>query len=238
MDVIAPLMTRDPKGSCNAPNGAKWSAMLRGEGGVIRLVVVDDHPSYAHGLKTLFGALTADLDVEGVACEPQEGVNLVKDLAPDIVILDVRMPGQGGLGAAREIRQTAPNVKIVMLTYSPELQDARECLEAGVSGYLTKAMENEALIASLRAVYEGAIVIVPIALQALLREPLPSDPVLTPADREILELVAEGLDHAQIVRRLSMSDSTLKRRLSLIAKRLGARNRVEAAILAAKKGLI
>ncbi len=66
-----------------------------GEGGVIRLVVVDDHPSYAHGLKTLFGALTPDLVVEGVACDPQEGVNLVKDLAPDIVTLDVRMPGQG-----------------------------------------------------------------------------------------------------------------------------------------------
>jgi len=203
----------------------------------IRVVAVDDQPTYAFGLKTLLTALADDIEVVGVATNGAEGIDVVGDELPDLVLMDIRMPTLEGVEAARKIHQLFPGVKIIMLTVSEDPRDVHASLMAGVMGYLSKDVEPEQLIAAIRAVRGGEIVLCPFAASVSFLDAAQVAP-LTDAEIHILKLMARGCEHATIAGDLAVSDSTLKRMMHDVHRKLGVSNRLEAVFVAAKRGLI
>lgn len=203
----------------------------------IRVVTVDDHPTYAHGLKTLLTALADDIDVVGVATSGSEGVRLVGDVMPDIALLDVRMPGAEGIETAHKILDLFPAVRIIMLTVSEDPRDVNATLCAGVMGYLSKDIEPEQLIAAIRAVHAGEVVLSPFAASVSFADPEQTTP-LTDAEIYVLKLMARGCEQAVIAREIAVSDSTLKRMMHDIHRKLGVANRIQAIVVATKRGII
>ncbi|MDQ3985467.1 MAG: response regulator transcription factor [Actinomycetota bacterium] len=216
---------------------AYWDQDLAPSRRSIRVVAVDDHPTFVQGLKALLQNLTHDIEIVGVARTPDEGLEQVERHLPDIVLLDVRMPRSEGCELAGKICQLFPDVKVVMLTVSEDPSDVHSSLEAGVRGYLSKLAEPEELIAALRSVNAGEIVLAPFAATVSFGQPRQ---VMHLADAEIhlLRLASEGLDRAQIAQELVISESTLKRMFGEVQRKLGANSRIQAVALAAKKGLI
>ncbi len=206
-------------------------------GRAISVVAVDDHPSYAHGLRTLFEVLSRDLRVVGVATNVDEALALVERAMPDIALLDVRMPGREGVEVAKKIGQLFPSIKIVMLTVSDNPEDVLETLRAGASGYLTKDITPEDLFAALKSVMCGEIVLAPAAASALVasaHSALPLDDV----EVQILKLLATGAELSEIAAEVLMSESTLKRAIQAIQRKLEVDNRMQAIATAARRGLI
>ncbi|HLF69519.1 MAG TPA: response regulator transcription factor [Actinomycetota bacterium] len=208
------------------------------EGALIRVVVVDDHPSYAKGLQMLLASELANIDVVGLATSGADGLDVVGKLLPDVVLMDIRMPGLGGIETTRLIKEQFPVVKVVMLTVSEEDQDVYDAMRLGASGYLPKQIEVEDLVSAIRSIHAGQVVISPLVAGKLLGHSREEDVPLTDGDRELLRLVAEGYDNAKIAETLSVSESTLKRNLRNILEKLQLHNRVQAAVYAAKKGWI
>lgn len=204
----------------------------------IRVVAVDDHPTFVEGLKILLEALVGDIEVVGIATNPDEAIDVVSDELPDIVLLDVRMPRSEGCEVARKIGQLFPDVKVVMLTVSDDPRDVQETLEAGVRGYLSKLAEPDELIAALRAVHAGEVVLAPFVASLSFGAPENRMLPLSDAELHLLKLCAQGLDNPQLARELAVSESTLKRMLQQVQRKLGAANRVQALVIAAKRGLI
>ncbi len=203
----------------------------------ITIVAVDDHPSYAHGLKTLLESLSPELSVVGVGTNAHEGMRLVDEFEPDIVLMDVRMPTREGVEAAKKIRDQHPLVKIVMLTASDNAEDVIETLRAGVRGYLMKDIDPEELVAALRVVMADEVVLAPFAASLLL-EPIATAIPLTDEQIHILKLLAEGVDLAEAAKEICVSESTLKRSIRAIQEKLQVDNRMQAVVAAAKRGLI
>lgn len=203
---------------------------------VISVVVADDQPSYAFGLKTLLETLSDDVRVVGVATSADEGLRLVQEHMPDLVLMDVRMPGREGVEAAKKIHQIFPSVKVVMLTVSDSPEDVGETLRAGARGYLTKDINPEELLASLRAVMADEIVLAPFAAAILVGNTAPV--ALRDSELHVLSLLADGKDLAQIAKDICVSESTLKRMIRGIQVKLQAENRMQAVVTAAKRGLI
>lgn len=203
----------------------------------IRVVAVDDQPTYAFGLKTLLSALADDIDVVGIASNGSEAIDVVGDRLPDVVLMDIRMPTLEGVEAARKIHELFPSVKIIMLTVSEDPRDVHASLMAGVMGYLSKDVEPEQLIAAIRAVQAGEVVLSPFAASVSFVDAAEVAP-LTDAEIHILKLMARGCEHAAIAGDLAVSESTLKRMMHDIHRKLGVSNRLEAVFVAAKRGLI
>lgn len=208
------------------------------EGALIRVVVVDDHPSYAKGLQMLLASELANIDVVGLATSGAEGLDVVGRLLPDVVLMDIRMPSLGGIETTRLIKEQFPVVKVVMLTVSEDDQDVYDAMRLGASGYLPKQIEVEDLVSAIRSIHAGQVVISPLVAGKLLGHSHEEAVPLTDGDRELLRLVAEGYDNAKIAEALSVSESTLKRNLRNILEKLQLHNRVQAAVYAAKKGWI
>jgi DNA-binding NarL/FixJ family response regulator len=204
----------------------------------VRIVAVDDHPTYVRGLKVLLETLAEDIEVAGIATSPQEGLDQVAEHRPDIVLMDVRMPGSEGCETARKIRQLFPEVKVVMLTVSDDPRDVYDTMEAGVRGYLSKLAEPEELIAALRSVHAGEVVLAPFAARLSFEDASRRLIPLTDAELHTLKLSARGLENAQIAKELAVSESTLKRMFREIQRKLGVDNRIQAVVVAAKKGLV
>lgn len=203
----------------------------------VRVVAIDDHPTYAHGLKSLLSALADDVEVVAVATNCQDGVEVVADHVPDVVLLDLRMPTFDGLEAARKIHELFPDVRIMMLTVSEDPRNVHSALVAGAMGYLTKDVEPEQLIAAIRAVHAGEVVLSPFAASVSFADVAETAP-LTDAETHILKLLARGCEHASIAREVAVSDSTLKRMIHGVQRKLGVENRIQAVVVAAKRGLI
>ncbi len=204
---------------------------------MIRVVAVDDHPTFVEGLKVLLENVADDFDVVGTATTVQGGLDQIARLLPDIALLDIRMPHAEGAEAARKICQHFPSVKVVMLTVSDDPRDIRETLEAGARGYLSKESTPEELIAALRSVHAGEIVLAPVAASVSFAPGGGMAP-LTDAEVHLLSLYARGLDQSSIAKELVVSESTLKRMFNEVQRKLGAENRVQAIVMATKKGLI
>jgi DNA-binding NarL/FixJ family response regulator len=204
----------------------------------IRLVVVDDHPSYAHGLEMLLKSIAGDIEVVGVATDHDAALEMIGSQLPDIVLMDIRMPGSDGLVTTAQVRDMFPVVKVVMLTASEEDEDIFEAMRLGASGYLPKNIEVEELVSAVRAINRGQVVISPtVAGKFLNLEHSEATPLLD-SERELLKLIAEGYENTEIAARLSFSESTVKRHLRNILEKLQLHNRVQAAVYAAKKGWI
>jgi two-component system nitrate/nitrite response regulator NarL len=205
----------------------------------LRIVVADDHPLYRDGVVGTLRA--AGLDVVGEASIARDAARLVRDLQPDLALFDVSMPG-GGIEAAREAREASPTTQIVMLTVSEDEDDLRSAIDAGASGYVLKGVAGRELVAILRQVAGGdRYVSSRLAFAALRQGPQAhdADPLaeLTEREREILDLVGEGLSNAEVGERLVIAEKTVKHYMTSILAKLGARSRVEAALIAYKAGL-
>ena len=201
-----------------------------------RLVVVDDHPSYADGLKSLLETLS-EIRVVGIATDGQVATALVDELVPDLVLLDVHMPYRDGVQTAKEILTRRPEVKVAMLTVSEEPEDITECVRAGVCGYLSKQIDTEELITCIRAMLNGEAVFGSFVMSTLISARTETAR-LNDQDIRVLRLLAQGLDRAGIAREVALSESSLKRLLRDVERKLGVENRIQAVAVAAKKGLI
>lgn len=205
----------------------------------INIVLVDDHPLFREGVAmTLSGA--SGLEVVGQGVSADDAVRLVKDILPDIVLLDISMPG-GGIEAARQISASYPVVKIVMLTVSEHDDDVLSALQAGARGYILKGVGGEELISIVRAINRGESYVSPDLAARLLVEAqsaklhdAPPDPIagLTAREEQILKLVSRGLSNKEVGRDLDLQEKTVKHYMTNILQKLQVRNRVEAAIMA------
>jgi DNA-binding NarL/FixJ family response regulator len=204
----------------------------------IRVVAVDDHPTYAHGLRTLLPAFGGDIEVVAVAVDVDEAIDAVENTLPDVVLMDVRIPGGGGVEALRRIRRASTNVYVIMLTVSSEPRDVHEAMKAGASGYLTKDVAADELTAAIRTVKTGEVVLSPSVVGQLMDDPSTHLGPLTEIEVELLRLLATGLEQAEIAKKLAVSPSTLKRQLHDIQAKLAVDNRMQAVVAAAKKGLV
>ena len=209
----------------------------------IHVVIADDHTLFREGLAVIIGG-TEDFEVVGQAGTMEEAVQLARDLLPDIILLDIDMPG-GGLEAARLIAEELPVTRIVVLTSSEEDDHLIGALKIGARAYILKGVAARELIRILRAVWAGESYVPPMLAASLLLEmreahaqqkqsTSPLDE-LTPRERQILESLAAGLSNKEIGEQLFLSEKTVKHYMTNILQKLQVRNRVEAALLAQKE---
>jgi DNA-binding NarL/FixJ family response regulator len=202
----------------------------------LRVAIIDDHPLFREGVvHTLRSARVLDVVGEGGTAE--DAVRIAKQELPDIVLLDVSMPG-GGIEAARSIARVCPIVKTIMLTVSESEQDVAQALEAGVKGYVLKGTSGSELLKTMFAVSRGESYVTPGLAARLLTQGKRQAPArgaalpeLTEREGQILAEVARGLTNKEIARALSLSEKTVKHHMTNVMQKLQVRNRVEAAMV-------
>jgi two-component system response regulator DevR len=211
---------------------------------MIRVVVVDDHVLVREGLKAIL-ATQSDIEVVGESGSAEMLTDLVEATKPDVVVLDALLPGVSGPEACRLLRSAHPEVRVLIVTTFTDDELVDDCINAGASGYVVKDVEQFALSESIRAVYRGEGVIAPSVAGRLLHRlqrddtpPPQSRPALNDNQSQILRLVGEGYTNREIAKRVHLSELTVKSYLQDIYRKLGVRNRVEAALLATREGWI
>jgi DNA-binding NarL/FixJ family response regulator len=214
---------------------------------VIRVVLADDEAMMRAGVAAILGA-DSGIAVVAEAADGRSAVLQVLATHPDVVLLDIRMPGLDGLGAAAEIRRLLPEVGVIMLTTFGEDEYIERALGLGASGFLLKSGDPRELLAGIHAVAGGAAFLSPKVAQRviarlsggqLVRAAAARERIagLTPREREVLALVGSGLSNADIAAKMFVVEGTVKAHVSTILTRLGAKNRVQAAITAYEAGL-
>ncbi|MBB5119015.1 LuxR family transcriptional regulator [Streptomyces eurocidicus] len=207
---------------------------------MIRILLVDDHPVVREGLRGMLD-VQPDLEVVGGASSGPEGVALCARLEPDIVLMDLRMPGGDGVEATRKIRAAHPGTRVVVLTTYETDRDILRAVEAGAAGYLLKDASSGDLADSVRAAARGETVLAPTVAAALvsrLRGGEPDRPQLSQRELEVLRLVAEGCTNSEIGRRLFVGESTVKTHLLRSFNKLGVSDRTAAVTRAMQYGLL
>jgi DNA-binding NarL/FixJ family response regulator len=208
----------------------------------IRILIVDDHPVTREGLH-------AALDVEdgvqvvGEAGSGEQAVEQAGELKPDIVFMDVRMPGMGGIEAAKAIREASPESKIILVTVDESRTSIAEAIQAGVSGYLLKDTSADDLVKAARLAVEGKAVIHPQLTRAFIEEVQTADKrgdaaALSRREKEILQKVAYGATTKEVAHDLGISPHTVKTHLERIFEKLGANDRAQAVAIAIRTGLV
>jgi len=206
----------------------------------IRVLLVDDHAVVRSGLGAFLLAFD-DLDLVGEASSGEEAVRLCDRLQPDVVLMDLVMPGMDGAQATRSIRQKCPAIQVIALTSFKEKELVEGVMEAGAIGYLLKNVSADELAKAIREAHAGRPTLAPEAAQALIqatREPPQIGFDLTDREIEVLALLVEGLSNPEIAERLVVSRSTIKFHVSSILSKLGAASRTEAVAVAVKEGLL
>jgi two-component system nitrate/nitrite response regulator NarL len=216
----------------------------------MRVLLIDDHALVRRGLEELLRS--RGVDVVASVGSGEEGVALAKSQKPDVVLLDVKMPGMNGIETLNKLRADGVGAPVVMLTMSREDADLRAALRGGAQGYLLKDMDPEELVPALESARRGDNVVAKEMVGTLARlvqgsgqgadePPAPAGPApfaeLTPRELEILEHVAEGLSNKMIARALNITDGTVKLHVKAILRKLNVHSRVEAAVLAVEHGL-
>jgi NarL family two-component system response regulator LiaR len=204
----------------------------------IRLLLVDDHEMVRAGLRT-FLDLQDDMVVAGEAGSAEQALALVPQLNPDIVVMDLQLPGMSGIEAVKRLQLTHPRVKVVVLTSFAGQDSVLPAVRAGVAGYLLKDVGPSELADALRAVHAGGAQLHPQVAATVLQSVAESarDP-LTPRENEVLRLVARGLSNRLIARELALSEKTVKAHVSAVLAKLGVTDRTQAALYAVRSGLV
>ena len=212
---------------------------MRAAGEPIRVLVCDDHDLFRKGLRMVLEA-EEDIVVVAEAGDGEQAVARVEELAPDVVLMDVRMPRMGGIDATRTIRQLFPTTRIIVLTVSDEEDDLYGAVKAGANGYLLKEVSIEEVADAVRAVYAGQSLISPSLASKLLNEfggqvgtvkdaVLGSVPGLSEREVEILKMVALGMGNHDVAERLGMSENTVRNHVANILVKLQLRAQIETA---------
>ena len=213
-------------------------------------MIADDHAFFRRGLEVVLKA-EDDIEIVGEACDGAEAVQIASEAVPDVVLMDIRMPKVSGIEAARQMKETAPSAKIVILTISDEEEDLFEAIRAGASGYLLKDIPLDELAESVRAVHGGQSLINPSMAAKLLAEfaamasrdgteraeQVPA-PRLTEREIEVLKLVARGMNNRDIAKELFISENTVKNHVRNILEKLQIHSRMEAVMIAVRENLI
>jgi DNA-binding NarL/FixJ family response regulator len=210
----------------------------------IRVLLADDHAILRVGVRALL-APHADVEVVGEACNGREAIDAVERLDPDIVVMDIAMPGLGGIEATIELKKLGKRAKVLILSQYEDREYVRRLLKIGVSGYILKKSAGAELVNAIRAVYRGGLVLDPEVARVAMEEssstaPGGSDPYETLTDREkqVLKLVAEGGSNKEVAETLGISVKTAMSHREKVMEKLGVHNRTELVRLAIKRGVI
>ncbi|SDL56158.1 response regulator [Nonomuraea jiangxiensis] len=203
---------------------------------MIRVLIADDHPVVRQGLRT-FLDLQDDITVVGEAGDGEQAVALVGELAPDVLLLDLKMPVLDGLGTLERLNGSA--TRVVVLTSVSDPSDVGPAMRAGASGFLYKDVDPPALVQAVRAVHGGQVLLAPEAAEAMLAGTTgaPAPVPLTEREREVLALIAAGRSNREIARSLAVAEKTVKTHVSNVLMKLGVQDRTQAALYAVRHGL-
>ena len=212
----------------------------------IRLLIVDDHPVVRQGLRSMLS--TDDIEIVGEAGSGAEAVALVEKLQPDVTLMDIRMPNMDGLAAMAAMKKLSANTSVIVLTTYNNMQYLVRSVIYGAAGYFMKGIGRDDLLAAIRAVAQGQSLLqvhqLRTVIERLVREDAKAAPhaakklnVLTPRERETLNLVAQGLTNEQIAGILGISRATVKTHVENIIRKLGVSDRTQAAVWAVRSGL-
>ena len=215
---------------------------------LIRLVIADDHELFRRGLRMVLED-EESIEVVGEAGDGAEAVSMAVEEAPDVIVLDVRMPQLSGIEAARKVKEALPHTKILMLTISDEEDDLYQAIKAGANGYLLKEISIDEIGNAVRSVHGGQSLISPSMASKLLnefatmikkeeeKEEVPA-PRLTPREMEVLEHVAKGMNNREIAEALFISENTVKNHVRNILEKLHLHSRMEAVVYAVREKLL
>jgi DNA-binding NarL/FixJ family response regulator len=204
---------------------------------MIRVLVADDHPIVRGGIVALLAAAD-DLEVIGEASEGHEAVRLAIELEPDVVLMDLRMPGLVGDVATARILAEKPGIRVVILTTYESDASILTAIEAGASGYLLKAAPQEEILAGVRSVARGEVALAPSIAALLVQRVAKPRPVLSPREAEVLALVAKGQSNPSIARELFLSEATVKTHLLHVFEKLEVKDRTRAVTRAMELGIL
>jgi DNA-binding NarL/FixJ family response regulator len=211
------------------------------------VLIVDDHELFRRGLEQVLSE-EGDLEIVGEAGDGLEAIERSNDLQPDVILMDVRMPGVGGIEATRRIRNAQPSTKVVMLTVSEDEEDLFAAVRAGATGYLLKEVSIDEVAGAVRAVARGQALITPSMATKLIVEfnglsrrldaQHGNAPRLTDREIEVLRLVAKGMANKEIAAELVIAENTVKNHVRNILEKLQLKSRMEAAMYAVREKLV
>ena len=210
----------------------------------IRILIADDHPLFRDGLRALLNSV-ADTEVVGEATSGAEAISIAAALQPDIILMDINMPGVNGIEATRSILQTSPHIGVLVVTMFEDDDSVFAAMRAGARGYLLKGADQAEVLRAIHAVASGEAIFSPAIAHRLMQyfsavssqmRPL-AFPQLTEREREILELIAQGHSNTDIATRLYLSAKTVRNHVSNIFNKLQVADRAQAIILARDAGL-
>jgi DNA-binding NarL/FixJ family response regulator len=203
-------------------------------------LLVDDHQVVRRGLRT-FLEVQPDIEVVGEAGDGDEGVLRAQELNPDVILMDVKMPGTDGIAALRKLREEGSKARVLVVTSFTEQRTVVPALRAGAAGYVYKDVDPEALAGAIRSVHAGHVLLQPEVADALLSQEQPTGQgrgnALTEREREVLSLIADGRSNREIARALVLSEKTVKTHVSNILMKLDLADRTQAALWAVRHGV-
>jgi two-component system, NarL family, response regulator NreC len=209
----------------------------------IRILLADDHSVVRAGLRTLIKT-EPDFDLVGEAADGNQVLQLASQLKPDIVVMDVSMPGLGGIDAMQKLKELVPQTRVLILTFHEDESLVRKAISSGASGYIIKRAAESELINAIRIVSQGDVYIHPSMTRALIRDLIPilqkrpTEPSLTAREIEVLRLIVRGFTNNQIARNLSLSTRTVEGHRASLMDKLNLHSRVELVEWAEQHGLL
>lgn len=209
---------------------------MNGPANGLRVLVVDDHPLFRRGVRGLLDSVPG-IEVVGEAADGSEALRLATELRPDLVLMDLTMPGLSGVEATRQVRRASPSTAVLVLTMVEDEDAVVAALRAGASGYLLKGVGQEDLLAAVHTVAEGGVVVGGGVARRVLATLSGASPAVVPAaegltarEAEVLELMGRGFDNPRIARTLGISVKTVQNHVSRVLVKLQARDRVDAVL--------